>query len=73
MKNKFFTNLDEQERNSRLRKLLSAFKWMKIFSNEVHITPKVSHIQNFCNLLEKRLAYGPGEADLVIMQKIFKI
>ncbi|KAJ5086581.1 hypothetical protein NUU61_007888 [Penicillium alfredii] len=61
-----FPNNDERDR------LLSGLRWIGLFSDE-QITPRGNALDTLCATLEKKMQYGPGERDLVMLQHKFDI
>lgn len=54
-------------------KQLEAITWLGLSSNEERFIPKTSMLDSFCELLQKKLKYLPGERDMVVMQHEFII
>ncbi|KAJ6029438.1 hypothetical protein N7499_000587 [Penicillium canescens] len=61
-----FPNNDERDR------LLSGLRWIGLFSDE-QIIPRGNALDTLCATLEKKMQYGPGERDLVMLQHKFEI
>jgi len=52
--------------------LCAGLRWLGLFSSE-RITPRGNPLDTLCATLEKKLQYGPGERDLVILQHKFEV
>lgn len=61
-----FPNNDERNR------LLSGLRWIGLFSDE-QIVPRGNALDTLCATLEKKMQYGPGERDMVMLQHKFEI
>lgn len=62
-----FPSESEQER------IVSGLKWIGLFSTD-KITPRGANLlDTLCAALEARMAYGPGERDLVMLQHKFVV
>ena len=48
-------------------------KWFGFFEESLLITENKSHIEQFVDILTPKLALKQGEADLVVMQHVFKV
>jgi saccharopine dehydrogenase-like NADP-dependent oxidoreductase len=62
--------LDAFKENTEL--LISKLRSLGLFSDR-QITPRGNMLDTLCALLEKELAFGPGEVDLVMLQHKFEI
>jgi len=51
---------------------LAGLRWLGIFSSE-KIIPKGNPLDTICATLEKKMQYGEGERDLVILQHKFEV
>ncbi|EGS17260.1 saccharopine dehydrogenase-like protein [Thermochaetoides thermophila DSM 1495] len=54
------------------KRILSGLRWIGLFSDEP-ITPKGNPLDTLCATLERKMQYGPGERDLVMLQHKFEI
>ena len=61
-----FKDTDEKHR------ILAGLRWIGLFSKEA-ITPRSTPLDTLCATLEKKMAYGEGERDLVFLQHKFEI
>ena len=61
-----FANTDEKER------VIAGLRWIGLFSKEP-VQARGNALDTLCATLEKKMAYGPGERDLVILQHKFDI
>ncbi|TPX35462.1 hypothetical protein SmJEL517_g02078 [Synchytrium microbalum] len=59
--------LSDSKGNALVDRVLSALKWMDVLSPAHPVPPASSVLDAFCALLQKRLIYGPGERDMVVM------
>ena len=62
------TFLNTEEKN----RILSALKWIGLFSDE-KITPRGNLLDTLCATLEKKMQFGEGERDFVMLQHKFEI
>ena len=53
-------------------RILAGLRWIGLFSDEP-ITPRDTPLDTLCATLEKKMAYGEGERDLVFLQHRFEI
>lgn len=51
----------------------SFVQWLGLFSDQTPITNRASTLDAFCDVLQKKLAYAPGERDMAIMHHEFGI
>ena len=51
---------------------MHGLKWLGLFSS-APATPRGSALDTLCGLLEARMAYAPGERDLVLLQHRFEV
>lgn len=58
--------------NSEKTRILEGLKWIGLFSNDA-VVKKANPLDTLCAVLEKKMAYGPGERDLVMLQHRFEI
>jgi saccharopine dehydrogenase (NADP+, L-glutamate forming) len=65
-----FTNIytDTSEKT----RILEGLKWIGLFSSDP-VIKKANPLDTLCAVLEKKMAYGPGERDLVMLQHRFEI
>ncbi|KAJ5183683.1 Saccharopine dehydrogenase [Penicillium capsulatum] len=61
-----FPNNDERDR------LLAGLRWIGLFSDEQTI-PRGNALDTLCATLEKKMQYGPGERDMVMLQHKFEV
>ena len=61
-----FPNNDERDR------LLGGLRWIGLFSDEQTI-PRGNALDTLCATLEKKMQYGPGERDMVMLQHKFEV
>ena len=61
-----FKDTDEKTR------ILAGLRWIGLFSDEA-VTPRSTPLDTLCATLEAKMAYGPGERDLVFLQHRFEI
>ena len=61
-----FKNTEQKEQ------LLAGLKWLGLFSSE-EITPRDNPLDTFCATLEKKMQFGKGERDLVLLQHKFEV
>ncbi|EAW25037.1 saccharopine dehydrogenase (NADP+, L-glutamate-forming) [Aspergillus fischeri NRRL 181] len=61
-----FTDNDSRNR------LISGLRWIGLFSDE-QITPRGNPLDTLCATLERKMQYGPGERDMVMLQHKFGI
>jgi saccharopine dehydrogenase (NADP+, L-glutamate forming) len=61
-----FGNNDERDH------ILAGLRWIGLFSDEP-IIPRGNPLDTLCATLEKKMQYGPGERDLVMLQHKFEI
>jgi saccharopine dehydrogenase (NADP+, L-glutamate forming) len=54
------------------KRILSGLRWIGLFSDEP-ITPKGNPLDTLCATLERKMQYGEGERDLVMLQHKFEI
>ena len=59
--------------NAERTHILKGLHWLGIFSDTQHVDPKSTPLDALCVLLEEKLAFEPGERDMVILQHRFKI
>ncbi|KAK6340632.1 Saccharopine dehydrogenase [NADP(+), L-glutamate-forming] [Orbilia brochopaga] len=59
---------DEQQRGL----IIAGLKWLGIFSSEA-IIPRGNPLDTLCATLEKKMQFGEGERDLVILQHKFEV
>ena len=52
--------------------VVDACEWLGLFSDEL-VGKAPSVMDAFCNLLQRKLGYGPSERDMVILHHIFEI
>lgn len=52
-------------------RLNEALHWLGMLSATEPFSPAVTLLDSFCDLLQKKLRYGPGERDMVVMQHGF--
>ncbi|KAI1260079.1 Apo Saccharopine reductase [Xylariaceae sp. FL1019] len=52
--------------------ILAGMRWLGMFSSE-QITPRGNPLDTICATLEKKMQYGDGERDLVILQHRFEV
>ncbi|KAI1326116.1 saccharopine dehydrogenase [Xylariaceae sp. FL0255] len=62
------TFTDEEEKT----RILSGLRWLGIFSSE-KIIPRGNPLDTLCATLEKKMQFGEGERDLVILQHKFEV
>ncbi|MCJ1308175.1 Saccharopine dehydrogenase [NADP(+), L-glutamate-forming] [Agyrium rufum] len=62
-----FSSTDEKNR------ILAGLKWIGMFSEDEMIEPRGTPLDVLCATLEKKMMYGPGERDLVMLQHRFEI
>jgi alpha-aminoadipic semialdehyde synthase len=55
------------------RSFQSAMKWLELDSKDNQVSPTDSIFDAFCDLLQKKLAFGEGERDMVAMHHEFGI
>ena len=60
------------ENNEERTRILAGFRWIGLFS-DTPITPRGNPLDTLCAELEKKMQYGPGERDLVMLQHKFGI
>ncbi|KAL4786224.1 saccharopine dehydrogenase [Aspergillus varians] len=60
------------ESNEQREHLLAGLKWVGLFSDE-KIIPRGNPLDTICATLEKKMQYGEGERDLVILQHKFEV
>lgn len=58
---------DEQKQH-----VVNGLRWMGLFSDE-QIVPRGNPLDTLCGTLEKKMVYGPGERDMVMLQHKFEI
>ncbi|PSS06958.1 hypothetical protein M430DRAFT_54252 [Amorphotheca resinae ATCC 22711] len=58
--------------NEQKERLLAGLKWLGIFSDE-KITPRGNPLDTLCATLEKKMQFGEGERDLVMLQHKFEV
>ncbi|KAI5307606.1 Saccharopine dehydrogenase [NADP(+), L-glutamate-forming] [Ascosphaera atra] len=63
------TNFKDTEEKYRI---LNGLRWIGLFSDE-KIIPRGNPLDTLCATLEKKMQYGPGERDLVMLQHKFDI
>ena len=63
------TSFKDTDQNYRL---LAGLRWIGLFSEDP-ITPRSTPLDTLCATLEKKMAYGEGERDLVFLQHRFEI
>jgi saccharopine dehydrogenase (NADP+, L-glutamate forming) len=61
-----FKNTEQKEQ------LLAGLKWLGLFSSE-EITPRDNPLDTLCATLEKKMQFGEGERDLVLLQHKFEV
>lgn len=61
-----FANNEEKER------ILAGMRWIGMFSLDP-ITPRGNPLDTLCATLEQKMAYGPNERDMVMLQHKFEI
>ena len=61
-----FSGAEEKER------ILAGMRWIGLFSDE-KITPSETPLDALCATLEKKMQYGIGERDMVMLQHRFEI
>lgn len=61
-----FPNTEEKNR------IIAGFRWIGLFSDE-KITARNTPLDTLCASLEQKMAYGPGERDMVMLQHKFGI
>ncbi|KAK2059983.1 saccharopine dehydrogenase [Colletotrichum caudatum] len=59
---------DEDQKNH----ILGGLKWLGIFSSE-NIIPRGNPLDTICATLEKKMQFGEGERDIVILQHKFEV
>ncbi|KAI5288588.1 Saccharopine dehydrogenase [NADP(+), L-glutamate-forming] [Ascosphaera aggregata] len=59
---------DDEEK----QQVVNGLRWMGLFSDE-QITPSGNPLDTLCATLAKKMAYGPGERDMVMLQHKFEI
>ncbi|KAK2000746.1 saccharopine dehydrogenase [Colletotrichum falcatum] len=59
---------DDEQRNH----ILGGLKWLGIFSSE-NIIPRGNPLDTICATLEKKMQFGEGERDIVILQHKFEV
>ncbi|KAI0194643.1 saccharopine dehydrogenase [Astrocystis sublimbata] len=59
---------DEEEKT----RILSGLRWIGVFSSE-KIIPRGNPLDTLCATLEKKMQYGEGERDLVMLQHKFEV
>lgn len=59
---------DEEEKT----RILSGLRWLGLFSSE-KIIPRGNPLDTLCATLEKKMQFGEGERDLVILQHKFEV
>ncbi|KAI5305135.1 hypothetical protein KEM56_005195 [Ascosphaera pollenicola] len=52
--------------------VINGLRWMGLFSDE-QIVPRGNPLDTLCGTLEKKMVYGPGERDMVMLQHKFEI
>ncbi|PWY69711.1 saccharopine dehydrogenase [Aspergillus heteromorphus CBS 117.55] len=60
------------ENDQQKEHLLAGLKWVGLFSSE-KIIPKGNPLDTICATLEKKMQFGEGERDLVILQHKFEV
>merc|ERR1711939_726616 len=58
--------------NSEKTRIIEGLKWIGLFSDDL-VVKKGNPLDTLCAVLEKKMAYGPGERDLVMLQHRFEI
>jgi saccharopine dehydrogenase (NADP+, L-glutamate forming) len=61
-----FSSTEEKER------VIAGMKWIGLFSDDA-ITPRSNPLDTLCVTLEKKMQYGEGERDMVMLQHKFEI
>jgi len=61
-----FSSTEEKER------VIAGMKWIGLFSDDA-ITPRSNPLDTLCVTLEKKMQYGEGERDMVMLQHKFQI
>lgn len=59
--------------NSEKARILEGLKWVGIFGDDIVVKKAGNPLDTLCAVLEKKMAYGPGERDLVMLQHRFEI
>ncbi|KAI3631703.1 hypothetical protein MIR68_010176 [Amoeboaphelidium protococcarum] len=53
--------------------IANGVKWLGLLSDNAKVQPRGNYLDTLCALLEKKMAYGEGERDLVFLQHRFDI
>eukprot|EP01094_Clydonella_sp_ATCC50884_P024902 TRINITY_DN6379_c0_g1_i1.p1 TRINITY_DN6379_c0_g1~~TRINITY_DN6379_c0_g1_i1.p1 ORF type:complete len:902 (-),score=345.38 TRINITY_DN6379_c0_g1_i1:572-3277(-) len=56
----------------RMMDVIAAYKWLGLL-DATRVVKRKTIVDSFCALLENKLAYKPGEADMVVLQHTFGI
>ncbi|OOF95481.1 hypothetical protein ASPCADRAFT_207963 [Aspergillus carbonarius ITEM 5010] len=64
-----FVNDDERE----VERVLKGLEWIGLFDAASVVDGRGTPLDTLCAVLERRMAYGPGERDMIVLQHVFEI
>jgi saccharopine dehydrogenase (NADP+, L-glutamate forming) len=63
---------DKRPDNAEKTRIMEGCRWIGLFSDDL-VEKKGNPLDTLCAVLEKKMAYAPGERDLVMLQHRFEI
>ncbi|EAW14927.1 saccharopine dehydrogenase [Aspergillus clavatus NRRL 1] len=59
----------EEER----RRVVDGLRWIGLFEEETPVQGRATPLDTLCGVLERKMAYAPGERDMIVLQHVFDI
>ncbi|RAH81880.1 lysine-ketoglutarate reductase/saccharopine dehydrogenase [Aspergillus japonicus CBS 114.51] len=65
--------LAEKEEKEEIDRVLSSLRWLGLFDENRLVDGRDTPLDTLCAVLERQMAYQPGERDMIVLQHLFDI
>ncbi|PYI04154.1 Saccharopine dehydrogenase [Aspergillus sclerotiicarbonarius CBS 121057] len=64
---------DDEEEEEEVQRVIDGLEWIGLFDADRVVDGRGTPLDTLCAVLEQRMAYEPGERDMIVLQHVFEI